>query len=222
MKTDSEIQNDVMDELKWEPFLKASDIGVAVTDGIVTLSGTVDTYGKKVLAEIAAKRVAGVKAVAENIKVKLLNEGKRNDTEIATAVVNAIKWHSSIPEGKIKVKVEGGWVSLDGEVEWEFQRNSARTVVENLSGVIGISNNIKIIPLVSTVDIKRKISAAFHRNATVDSEKITIGVDGSKITLTGTVRSYSEKKEAENAAWLAPGVNRVENELKIDSEVFVY
>jgi osmotically-inducible protein OsmY len=211
-----------MDELKWEPFLKASEIGVAVTNGIVTLSGTVDTYGKKVSAEIAAKRVAGVKAVAENIEVKLLNGGKKTDTEIAAAVLNAIKWHSSIPDDKIKVKVEGGWVSLDGEVDWEFQRNSARTVVENLSGVGGISNNIKIIPVVSTVDIKRKISAAFHRSATVDSEKITIGVDGSKITLTGKVRSYSEKKEAENAAWLAPGVNRVENELEIDSEVFVY
>lgn len=222
MKTDSEIQKNVMEELKWEPFLKASEIGVAVKNGIVTLSGTVDTYGKKVSAEKAAKRVAGVKAVAEDIEVKLSSGGKRNDTEIAEAVLNALKWHSAVQEDKIKIKVEDGWVTLEGNVEWEFQRSAARTSVEHLMGVVGISNNIKIVPSLSATEVKRKISSAFQRSATVDSEKINIAVDGSKVILTGKVRSYVEKRDAEKAAWLAPGVNRVENKLEIVSDVFVY
>ena len=222
MKTDSEIQKDVMDELKWEPFLRASEIGVAVKNGIVALSGTVDTYGKKVSAEKAAKRVAGVKAVAEEIEVKLSHDGKRTDIEIAEAVVNALRWHSAMKEDKIKVKVESGWVTLEGEVDWEFQRNAARTMVEDLLGVVGISNNIKVVSKLSPTEVKQKISSAFHRSATVDSDKITIGVDGTKVILTGKVRSYAEKRDAENAAWLAPGVNKVDNKLEIDLNVFSY
>lgn len=222
MKTDAEIQKDVMEELRWEPLLNASEIGVAVKNGIVTLSGTVDTYGKKVAAEDAAKSVAGVKAVAEDIEVRLSAFGSRNDTEIAQAVMNALKWHSAVQEDKIKIKVEGGWVTLEGEVEWEFQKSAARTMVENLTGVVGIINNIKIQPSVVATDIKRKINAAFHRSATVDSEKINLEVVGSKVILKGKVRSYAEKKDAENAAWLAPGVDKVENKLEIDTEVFAY
>lgn len=222
MKTDAEIQKDVMEELRWEPLLNASEIGVAVKNGIVTLSGTVDTYGKKVAAEDAAKSVAGVKAVAEDIEVRLSSFGTRNDTEIAQAVMNALKWHSAVQEDKIKVKVENGWVTLEGEVEWEFQKSAARTMVENLTGVVGIINNIKIQPSVVATDVKRKINAAFHRSATVDSEKINLEVAGSKVILKGKVRSYAEKKDAENAAWLAPGVDRVENKLEIDTEVFAY
>ena len=222
MKTDSEIQKDVMDELKWDLILKATEIGVAVKNGIVTLSGTVDTYSKKVAAEKAANRVAGIKAIAEDIEVKLSSGGKRNDTEIAEAVLNALKWHSAVQEDKIKIKVEDGWVTLEGNVEWEFQRSAARTSVEHLLGVVGISNNIKIVPTLSATEVKRKISSAFQRSATVDSEKINIAVDGSKVILTGKVRSYVEKRDAEKAAWLAPGVNRVENKLEIVSDVFVY
>jgi len=228
MKTDSEIQKDVMDELKWEPLLNYTEIGVAVKNGIVTLSGTIDTFGKKVLAEKAAKRVAGVKAVAEDIQVKILTNDKRNDTEIAEAVLNSLKWNYSVKEEKIKVTVEDGWVTLEGEVEWAFQRNAIRLMIEDLVGVVGISNNIKIMPeypskiisSLSASEVKRKISSAFQRSATVDSEKIYIGVEGSKVILAGKVRSYVERKDAENAAWLAPGVKSVENRLVIDPEIF--
>jgi osmotically-inducible protein OsmY len=222
MKTDQEIQNDVMDELKWEPFLTASEIGVAVKNGIVTLSGTVDRYAKKIAAETAAKKVNGVKAVAEDIEVKLGTSSKKNDTEIAEAAIIALKWHSAMQENKINISVENGWVTLEGDVDWEFQRNSAKYMVENLIGVVGITNNIKIKTVVASTDVKRKIASAFHRSATVDSEKINITLEGPKVILSGKVRSFAEKKDAENAAWLAPGVNSIENKLEIDSEVLTY
>jgi len=222
MKLDSEIQKDVMAEIRWEPLLNVSEIGVSVKNSIVTLSGTVDTYTKKLKAEEAAKRVVGVKAVVENVDVKVSSLGQKTDADIAEAVVNALRWHTSVPDEKIKVKVEKGWVTLDGSVEWEFQRNSAKNAITNLSGVIGISNNIKIMPTLKVTDIKNKIASAFQRSATIDSEKINIIADGSRITLTGKVRSYTEKKDAENAAWLAPGVDRVENKIEIDSEVYAF
>jgi len=222
MKTDLEIQKNVMEELKWEPFLNASEVGVAVKNGVVTLSGTVDSYAKKISAEKAAKRVMGVKAVAEDIEVKLVSGTKKNDTEVAETVLNTLKWHSAVEENKIKIKVENGWVTLEGEVEWEFQRNAAKTAIEGLTGVLGIFNNIKIKPTITATDIKQKINSAFHRSATIDSEKIMVNVMGSKVVLSGKVKSYAEKKEAENAAWFAPGITQVDNQIEIDTAIFAY
>src|ERR1017187_4881712 len=142
MKTDSEIQKDVMEELKWEPLLTATEIGVAVKNSVVTLTGTVDTYAKKEEAENAAKRVTGVKAVAEDIQVKPFNSFVKNDTEIATMIADSMKWHSAVQEDKIKVKVESGWVTLEGNVDWEFQKDAAKNSIKNLGGVKGISNFI--------------------------------------------------------------------------------
>lgn len=215
MKTDIEIQKDVMDELKWEPSVTASEIGVAVKNGIVTLSGTVDSYLKKLAAEAAAKRVAGVKAVAEDIEIKLTGTLKRNDTEIAQTVLNALRWNSAVDETKIQAKVEDGWVTLEGEVEWEYQKEQARKLVENLNGVRGITTMLKITPKVALKDVKQKIHGALHRSATVDANRISIEITGNKVILTGRVRSMAEKKDAEDAAWAAPGVTLVENKIDV-------
>jgi osmotically-inducible protein OsmY len=222
MKTDEQIQRNVMEELKWEPFLNASEVGVAVTEGIVTLTGEVDTFSKKQAAENAAKRVLGVKAVAEEIEVRLPSRSKRTDTDLAQAILGALKWHSSVQEDKLAVKVENGWVTLEGDVEWEFQRLAAKNAIDNLVGVWGVTNNIKVIPKVSAKDIKQKINLAFHRSATIDSENVSVEAIGSKIILSGHVRSWVEKKDAEKAAWAAPGVTAVENRLEIKSEVLSF
>lgn len=222
MRTDAQIQTDVMAELKWEPILNASEIGVAVKNGIVTLSGTVITYSKKLAAERAAKRVSGVKAVAIDINVALSSSGKRSDTEIAQAVVNALKWNTQLPNEKIKAKVEDGWVTLEGNVEWEFQKIAARHSVENLYGVKGIINNISLSPKIKPTEIKQKISSALLRNASIDAEKIEVESIGNTVILTGTVRSWAEKKDAEDAACAAPGVITVDNRLEIESEVLAF
>ncbi len=222
MRTDAEIQKDVMEELRWELVQHSNEIGVTVKNSVVTLSGVVDSYSRKLEAEHAAKKVLGVKAVAQEIIVKLTDQGKKTDAEIASAVLNALKWHSSIPEDKVQVKVEKGWVTLDGQVDWDFQRVYSKSSVENLEGVVGISNNIKLAPKLKTADVKNKIFAAFHRSATLDSENIQISSEGTKVILSGKVRSFVEKKDAERAAYLAPGVTEVENKLMIDTEVYSY
>lgn len=222
MKTDIEIQKDVLDELKWVPFLSATEIGVAVKNGVVTLSGTVDSYLKKTGAEDAAKRVLGVKAVAEDIVVKYVEGLAKNDAEIAEAILSALKWHSAINEEKIKIKVEDGIVTLDGEVDWEFQRSSAVMQIESITGVKRIINNITLKQGIIPKELKQKINSAFHRSATLDSDKINVEVIGNKAILTGKVRSWAEKNDAENAVWAAQGVSKVENNLEIDVEVFSF
>jgi osmotically-inducible protein OsmY len=222
MKTDSQIQKDVMEELNWEPILNACEIGVSVKNQVVTLSGTLETYSKKLAAENAAKRVLGVKAVALDIEVRPSSIGKRNDTEIAQAVVNALRWNSQVPDEKIKTKVEDGWVTLEGELEWEFQKTASYKAVEDLLGVKGVINNLKLVSKIKPADIKLKITTALERSATLDAERISVETIGNKVILKGSVRSWAEKKDAEHAAFAAPGVTEVTNELLISSEVPVY
>lgn len=211
-----------MDQLKWEPGLNAAEIGVAVKNGIVTLSGIVNTYSEKIAAEDAAKKIAGVRAVAEDIQVGMSPSYRKTDAEIADAVLFALKWNTSIPDQKIKVKVEDGVVSLEGEMEWEYQRNEAKQAVEKLAGVLRINNFISVKPSVKPVNVKAQITAALIRSATIDSEKIAVETDGSKVVLRGRVRSIAEREDAENAAWAAPGVNSVENDLVVEEEEFAF
>lgn len=219
MKSDYELQQDVMDELRWQPQLTSANIGVAVKNGIVTLSGIVDSYAQKLAAENAARKVFGVKAIAEDIQIGVSPAYKKTDAEVAESVVNALKWHVSVPDEKIKAKVEDGVVTLEGEVEWEFQRTAARNAVSGLLGVRLVTNLIKLKPRLSTADINRKIGAALHRSATVDSQKIKVEVSGSRIILRGTVRSHAEKEDAESAAWCAPGVTAVESFLVVEPQL---
>jgi osmotically-inducible protein OsmY len=222
MKSDIKIQEDVMEQLKWEPFLKSSEIGVAVKNGIVTLSGQVDSYSKKLAAENAAKKIAGVRAIAEDIQIGVSPTNRKTDTEIAEAVLNALKWHTMIPDEKIKVKVEDGVVRLDGEVEWEYQRTQAKLVIEDLAGIRYVLNFIKVKPQISATEIRNKINSAFKRSALIDSGKITIEVIGSNVCLKGKVRSYAEKEDAENAVWNAPGVANVDNRLEIEVPEYAF
>lgn len=220
MKTDVQLQKDVMEEIQWHPLLNSSEIGVAVKNGIVTLSGQVDSYLKKAEAENATKKVVGVKALAEDIQIGVAPFYKKTDTDIAEAVVNALKWHSGVRDEKIKIKVENSIVRLEGEVEWEFERNTAKSAIENLSGVKGVINMITIKPRIVPSDVTKRINAAFHRSATIDASNISAEISGSKVILRGSVRSYSEKEDAENAAWNAPGVVSVQNELKVEVPEF--
>ncbi|SFR66418.1 BON domain-containing protein [Maribacter stanieri] len=215
MKTDAKIKLDVQDELSWEPSIDETKIGVAVDEGIVTLSGEVDSFSKKLAAEKAAKRVSGVKAVAEDIIVKYPSSIDKSDTDIAKAAVEALEWHSSVPNNAVIVKVENGWVYLTGEVKWSYQKYSASNAIKNLVGVKGVSNNIKLKQTVKPVLVKDTIEEAFERSARIDAKSIVVTADGSTVTLSGKVHSIKEKEEAEKAAYRAPGVLDVVNKLKI-------
>jgi osmotically-inducible protein OsmY len=215
IRTDEQIQIDVLEELKWDTRVRPNEIGVAVKDGIVTLTGWVDSYLKKMAAEEAAHRVPGVKAVANDIEVRLPGFAERTDTDLAAAVLNALRWDAAIPTGKVDVTVSQGWVTLKGEVEYAFQKRDAERAVRRLSGVKGVSNLIMVKPQVFPSDLKQQIERALVRNAETDARNITIEVEGSKIILRGTVRSYAEKQAAEETAWSAPGVTEVENRIVI-------
>ncbi|WGQ09818.1 BON domain-containing protein [Pedobacter gandavensis] len=222
MENDFEIQKNVMEEIGWEPALKPSEIGVAVKNGVVTLSGQVDSFFKKQTAEKAAKRVKGVKAIAEDIQIGVSPSYERSDADIAAAVVNALKWHSDLDGEKIIARVEDRIVRLEGEVEWDYQRKNAKTAVENLTGVIAVINLIRVKPKLVSTNIEKQIIAAFQRNAALDAKKITVNVEGNKVILTGTVRSFTEKDDAENAAWSAPGVLDVDSRLRLDAPEYAF
>ncbi len=216
MKTNADLQKDVQDAIKWEPLLNAAEIGVTVKDGVVTLTGSVDSYSKKTEAEDAARNVAGVKAVVEKIEIKFSSQwARKDDNEIATEVVNALKWNWQIPKDKIKVKVEKGWVTLAGDLEWNYQKESAREAVKNLVGVMGVSNIIEIKSESRDLVEEKEIENAMRRNWAIADQDILVKVSGHKVTLSGTVTSWYQKDEAARIAWNAPGVWTVDNELVI-------
>jgi osmotically-inducible protein OsmY len=219
MRTDLEIQQDVINEMKWQPHLKSSNIGVSVKNGVVTLSGIVDSFAQKVNAEKAAKKVFGVRAVAEDIQIGDSPSYHKTDAEIAESVVSALRWNSGVPDEKIKVKVENGVVTLEGEVEWDFQRSVAKNAVAGLIGVKNVYDLTNVKPKITASDLKAKIKAALQRAATVDAGNISVNVEGSAVTLRGIVRSYSEKEEAGDAAWAAPGITSVSNFLEVEPEL---
>jgi osmotically-inducible protein OsmY len=215
MKSDSELQRSVLDELLWEPRVNAAYIGVAVKDGVVTLSGHVPSYAEKCAAEQAAKRVSGVQAVANELDVKLPDSSKRTDEDIATAAVNELKSNTWVPADRIKVTVSNSWIKLEGEVEWEYQKEAAENSVRYLAGVTGVSNLIRVKPKVAPTELKTKIEDAFRRSADRDARRVKVEVQGSKVILRDRVRSWMERREAERLAWSAPGVSEVENQIVV-------
>jgi osmotically-inducible protein OsmY len=219
MKTNEELQKDVQNAIKWEPLLHAAEIGVSVKDGVVTLTGNVDSYSKKIEAENATKNIAGVKVVVENIEVKF-NSGwaVKDDNDIAKEIINAYMWNWQVPNDKVKVKVENGWVTLEGELSWDYQKTAAKNAVSKLTGVMGVFNNITIKSESQDKVEKDEIVYALNRNWSLREQDIEVEVSNHKVTLSGTVNSWYQKDEAARIAWSASGVWTVENELEIEYE----
>jgi osmotically-inducible protein OsmY len=216
MKTNSQLMRDVQDQLEWEPSIRNDEIGVAVKDGVVTLSGHVPSYADRYIAIYAVERVAGVKAVADEIEVKLPSSDARTDTELAHAAVKVLGWHVQVPDDQVKVAVRDGWITLEGEVEWQYQRAAAERALRNLKGVLGVRNLISVKPkIVSQYDVSLKIKDTLRRSADVVADRITVETPDGAITLRGSVRSFAERRDAERAAWSAPGVTQVDDRLVV-------
>ena len=216
-RTDEQIQRDVLEEFKWDARIQPNEIGVAVKDGVVTLTGSVDSYVKKWAAEDAAHRVRAVKAVANEIEVRLPGSAQRSDTDIAAAVTRALEWNAFLPIEKLDVTVSNGWVTLRGEVEWQYQKAEAERQARRTTGVKGVSNLITVRPRLrpSPEEMKSRIEEALIRSAETVADRISVEVQGDTVILRGTVRSYSEKREAERVAWSAPGVASVDNRIVV-------
>lgn len=214
------LQADVIDELDWEPSVNAADIGVTVHAGVVTLTGYLPNYAQKRAAEEAALRVAGVKAVAENIEVRLPNATRRTDAEIAQAALDTIKWHAFLPEDRLTLRVQKGVVTIEGEVEWQYEKDKALESIRNMTGVVGVIDLIKLTPKLTPSGVKEKIRKALERVADEDASHIEVSVTGSEIVLRGEVKTWVDREQAVRAAWAAPGVTMVRNEIKVIPHVF--
>lgn len=213
-KTDTQIQQDVINELKWDPRLSAERISVTANNGVVTLRGSVPHYFEKSTAEAAAQRVGGVRAVADEIDVNLMGSYERSDEDIARAAINVFEWNYLVPDD-VKVAVEDGWITLTGEVDWDYQRSAAENSVSQLMGVCGVVNKISLKSNVQSSDVKTRIEEALKRTAESEGQKISVTVEGNAVTLTGDVQSLAEIEDARMAAWNAPGVMKVENKLRL-------
>ena len=217
MKTDSELKKDVLAELAWDPVVPEAKVGVSVNNGVVTLTGHLDSYSEKIAARRAAERVGDVKAIAMEIDVIPLGVHQRSDTEIAAAVDHALSWNTSVPKERIKVTVEKGWVTLGGEVDWNFQRRAVERLVRPLKGVVGISDNISIKTTAVPTNLTNRIQDALVRQAMREAKRIEIATDGGVVTLSGQVHSWAERSAVEGATWSAPGVSRVNNLLTVQA-----
>jgi len=215
MNTDTDLRQDIIDELVWEPSIDAAAIGVAVEDGVVTLSGHVPSYAEKWAAEHVAKRVAGVRAVADDIMVRLPGMSVRSDSDIARAALNALEWDVWVPEARVTVTVSDGWITLEGTVDTQHQRLAAQRAVRALTGVKGVTNLITVTPTVQPADVTTKITGAFQRSAVLDARQIQVETHGAKVVLRGNVRTWAERTTAERAAWAAPGVAEVDNQIAV-------
>ena len=220
MRSDMDIQKDIVAELKWDPSLRDDDVAVSVRDGVVTLAGFVDSFSDKWKAERIAGQVKGVKAIANDVEVRLPSSSARTDPEIARAVLENLKWNVNVPDDRIKVKVSNGWVTLEGDVDWYYQKEAAENAVRDTVGVKGVTNMISIRSRPSPSGLKERIREALQRGAIFDADRITVEVEGTKAILRGTVRSYVEMRDAERAVRAAPGITEVEYRLTVDPTVF--